>query len=170
MKKNFKQLVLDSLMDDSRLWIKRSNQPLEFNKIQLLDLLAKNDDRVIGALLKNDIVRRRFFVDTKHGYIFKKEDFIFFIEENKVNDSYTRFKNKIGLTASNKFIKEGSDVVLSYPFKDCVLQGCQDKEDSRHNDEVFFNQIIAHDEIDRLFEPKALVNWRRYDKDGEQPL
>ncbi len=33
-----------------------------------------------------------------------------------------------------------------------------------------FNQVLAHDEIDRLFDPKALVNWKRYTEDGVQKV
>jgi adenine-specific DNA-methyltransferase len=38
---------------------------------------------------------------------------------------------------------------------------------------VFFNQVLAHNEIDRLFERKALVNWKRYtgsSKKGGEPV
>ncbi len=33
--------------------------------------------------------------------------------------------------------------------------------------EVFFNEILAKDEIDRLEAPKALKKAKRYTKDGE---
>jgi len=38
-------------------------------------------------------------------------------------DSYTIFKNKIGLTIDNEFIEERKDIVLSWPYKDCILIG-----------------------------------------------
>jgi len=30
--------------------------------------------------------------------------------------------------------------------------------------------VLAHDEIDRLFDHKALTNWKRFTKDGEQEV
>jgi len=56
-------------------------------------------------------------------------------------------------------------VVLAWPYKDCVLEGGQTKEDQKR-DEVFWNEILAPDEIDRLLAPKVLTNWRRYDAVG----
>ena len=64
--------------------------------------------------------------------------------------------------------KEKKDVVLVWPYKDCVLEGGQDKEDEKRN-EIFYNEILSPDEIDRLFDPKVLTNCKRYDKDGEHP-
>jgi adenine-specific DNA-methyltransferase len=46
--------------------------------------------------------------------------------------------NKVGLTISNKHIKEINEVVLSFPFKDCVLEGGQSKDDEKRK-EIFFN-------------------------------
>ena len=36
--------------------------------------------------------------------------------------------------------------------------------------EIFFNEILAQDEIDRLFDPKVLTNWKRYTVDGEEDV
>jgi len=49
------------------------------------------------------------------------------------------------------------------------LEGGQTKEDQKR-DEIFWNETLAPDEIDRLFEPKVLTNFKRFDKDGEHPL
>jgi adenine-specific DNA-methyltransferase len=37
-------------------------------------------------------------------------------------------------------------VVLSFPFKDCVLEGGQSKDDEKRK-EIFFNEVLAKDEI-----------------------
>lgn len=50
-----------------------------------------------------------------------------------------------------------------------MLEGGQDKEDARRN-EVFWNETLAPDQIDRLLSPKVLTNFKRYDKDGEHPV
>ena len=52
----------------------------------------------------------------------------------------------------------GNNVALNFPYKDCVLKGAQSK-DSDKSDEIFFNEILASDEIDVLFKPKALQNF-----------
>jgi len=75
---------------------------------------------------------------------------------------------------------------LDFPFKDCVLEGGQSTEEGtdtyfEHSEktekyeekngkrnEIFFNQVLAHDEIDRLFDRKALVNWKRFTKDSKK--
>ncbi|MCH5232888.1 MAG: site-specific DNA-methyltransferase [Muribaculaceae bacterium] len=81
-------------------------------------------------------------------------------------DSYTSFKNKIGLTNEDEdFVAESREVVLSWPYKDCVLEGGQTKEDAKRN-EVFWNEILAPDEINRLTEPKVLTNFVRYDRES----
>jgi adenine-specific DNA-methyltransferase len=59
--------------------------------------------------------------------------------------------------------------VLAWPYKDCVLEGGQTKEDSKR-DEVFWNITLTPDDIDRLLDPKVLTNFRRIDADGEHAV
>jgi len=85
-------------------------------------------------------------------------------------DSYTSFKNKIGLVdEKGEYISSSGDVTLVWPYKDCVLEGGQTKEDQKR-DEIFWNETLAPDEIDRLFDPKVLTNWKRYNEKGEHIL
>lgn len=49
--------------------------------------------------------------------------------------------------------------MLNFPYKDCVLKGGQSKDEDKSK-EIFFNEILAHDEIDVLFAPKALHNFQ----------
>ena len=69
----------------------------------------------------------------------------------------------------NKLLSERDEVVLDWPFKDCVLEGGMTKEDEKRK-EIFFNEILAQDEIDQLFSPKVLTNWKRYTKKGEEKV
>ena len=80
-------------------------------------------------------------------------------------DSFTKYRNSIGLTSEGKYLNYNSDVVLDFPFKDCVLEGGMTREEQGKN-EVYYNEIIARDEIDRLFSPKVFTNVKRYNKDG----
>ncbi len=56
-------------------------------------------------------------------------------------------------------------MVLSFPFKDCVLEGGQTKDDEKKK-EIFFNEILAKDEITRLLDNKVITNAKKYTKDG----
>ena len=55
------------------------------------------------------------------------------MEENKVNNMYTQYKNQIGLTDGKRFIDDSKDVVLNWPFKDCILEGGQSTEEGMDN-------------------------------------
>lgn len=183
--KNFKQSIYKVLKSDSRLW---NEEKKEFNQTLLLDLVDKIDETIIDLLLQEKDLREKFFVKIKDVYVFKTDEFKFFIEENKLDNSYTQYENRIGLSAGKKFLNDSEDVVLDFPYNDCVLQGGQsteegtdtyfefDKKTEKYREkqakrkEIFFNQVLAKDEIDRLLDEKALVNWKRYTKDGEKEV
>jgi adenine-specific DNA-methyltransferase len=57
-------------------------------------------------------------------------------------------------------------VALVWPYKDCILEGGQSREEQKR-EEIFFNEILAQDEITQLLEPKVLTNAKRIDKNGE---
>ena len=56
---------------------------------------------------------------------------------------------------------------MAYPYKDCMLEGGQTKEEQKRS-EIFWNETLAPDDIDRLKEPKAFSNVKRYDTEGVQ--
>ena len=103
----------------------------------------------------------------KGTYVFDKVGFGWVVNNRQfLPDSYTRFKNRIGLTDSRgDLISQSNEVVLSFPYKDCVLEGGQTKDDQKR-DEVFYNETLAPDEVDRLLYPKVLVNAKRYTENG----
>lgn len=81
-------------------------------------------------------------------------------------DSYTRYKNKIGLINNKgEYISNSNDVELVFPYKDCVLEGGQTKEDQKRS-EIFYNETLAPDEVDRLLYPKVFTNCQCYSKNG----
>ena len=124
--------------------------------------------KLIAKLLSHDGLKRNFFTEVEGVLVFDKVKFQKFVMNKRfLPDSYTSFKNKVGLTNEDgDFLSESREVVLSWPYKDCVLEGGQTKEDAKRN-EVFWNEILAPDEINRLTEPKVLTNFKRYDVDGE---
>ena len=79
----------------------------------------------------------------------------------------THYSNKIGLydTGKQTFINQSGDVVLSFPYKDCILEwGMSDEESGR--EEKFFHETIDRADIDTLRDPKVLTQFERIDKDG----
>lgn len=124
------------------------------------------DQKLLSLLLSNKKIKERFFKDVNGTLVFDKQGFAWFIESKEfLPDSYTRYTNKIGLTNNGDFISKSNDVVLDFPYKDCVLEGGQDKEDQKRS-EIFYNETIASDEITRMLAPKVFTNAKRYTKDG----
>ena len=123
---------------------------------------------LLKLLLANESLNRHFFRDVDGIRVFDKVAFQKLIMNKQfLPDSYTAYKNKIGLTTDDgRFITDSREVVLAWPYKDCMLEGGQTQEEAKR-DEVFWNETLAPDEINRLTEPKMLTNYRRYDKDGE---
>lgn len=119
--KTTKQKIEIALKKDKRLLSSEN----DFNQTALIDLLEQYDAKILKILFDNPQFKKQFFVKAGDVYVFKLNDFKFFIEENKTDNSYTQYQNKIGLTSSNLFIKDSEDVVLNFPFKDCVLEGGQ---------------------------------------------
>jgi len=142
----------------------------DLKKWVILNKAQSFDEELIGLLLENDELKNKFFVNVKDVMVFNQNLFVqFFEQKNYLNDSYTKYKNKIGLTIDGKLLKQNNDVALVWPFKDCVLEGGQSREED-NREEIFFNEILAQDEITQLKEPKVLTNAKMYDKDGEHPF
>ena len=162
---NLQKTLIEILKNESTYF---SEDRLLKNK--LTEDAFKLEPRLIKYILSNNRLKKHFFLDVDRVLVFDKDKFIQFVNDKQfLPDSYTSFKNTIGLLdEKGDYFKEKKDVVLAWPYKDCVLEGGQDKEDEKRN-EIFYNEILAPDEIDRLFDPKVLTNFKRYDKDGEHP-
>lgn len=142
----------------------------ELKKWVVLNKAQNFDEELIGLLLDNAELKDKFFVKVKNTLVFNQNLFMRFLEQkNYLNDSYTQYKNKIGLTIDGKYLKQRNEVALVWPFKDCILEGGQSREEDKR-EEIFFNEILAQDEITQLLEPKVLTNAKRIDEDGEKPL
>ncbi|MBA5849709.1 site-specific DNA-methyltransferase [Clostridium sp. cel8] len=124
------------------------------------------DEELLSLLLSNERIKEEFFTKVKNTLIFDKQKFAWLIESKEfLPDSYTRYSNKIGLTSNGNFISQKNDVVLDFPYKDCYLQGGQDKEDQKR-EEIFYHETIANDEVTRMLAPKVFTNAKRYTKGG----
>ena len=137
----------------------------------IIDEAYKINNELIKKLLEEEKLKETFFQKIKDVYVFNVNKFIDYVKDKDfLDNSYTKFKNKIGLSSSNKFIYENNQVVINFPFKDCILEGGQNKEEKKTRKEIFFNEILAKDEIDRLLDGKVLTNFKRINKSGEKKL
>lgn len=160
---DFYKSVLDVISQDSRFFTKDG----ELLRNAVYEAAMKMDGNLIKLLYENETTKSRFFTMVDGIAVFDKIGFGWVINNREfLPDSFTRYKNKIGLIDSNgDFISSSNDVVLSFPYKDCVLEGGQTKEDQKRA-EVFYNETLAPDEVDRLLYPKVFTNAKRYTKDG----
>ena len=142
----------------------------ELLKNKIVELALKLDKELIKLLLSNRRLKEVFFIEVDNTLVFDKDKFIRFISNKQfLPDSYTAFKNKIGLTLGDDYLSEKKDVVISWPYKDCVLEGGMTKEDQKR-DEIFWNETLAPDDISRLFDPKVFTNAKRIDEKGKHKL
>lgn len=165
---NFFETLVDVLKADERLFSQDGSELLR-NKVY--ELAMAMDAGLLALLLGNEETKKRFFTDVNGTLVFDKMAFGWVVNNRQfLPDSYTCFKNRIGLADGNgSLLSASNDVVLLFPHKDCVLEGGQTKEDQKR-DEIFYNETLAPDEIDRLLYPKVLVNACRYTKDGSMKL
>jgi len=162
MAKNLLDELKSLLQKDERLV---SDGELLKNKI--IELAIALDKDLLELILSHSKIKKTFFTQVGKTTIFDKDKFIKFISNKQfLPDSYTAFKNKIGLTENDEYISEKKEVVLSWPYKDCVLEGGQTKEEAKR-EEIFWNQTLAPNEISRLLEPKVFTNAKRIDKNGK---
>lgn len=140
----------------------------EVKKWVVLDKARNFDEGLIELLLDSRDLKQEFFKNIKGTLVFDLNRFVLFLEQkNHLNDSFTKYKNKVGLTIDGKLLKQRNEVALVWPFKDCILEGGQSREEDTR-EEIFFNEVLARDEITQLLEPKVLTNARVYDREGEQ--
>ena len=128
------------------------------------------DTALIKRLLREPELKAKFFTEIEGHWVFNYNAFITYLsDKNFLATAYTRFRNKIGLNIDEKFLPERGEVALVWPYKDCVLEGGQTREEEKRT-EVFFNELLAPDEINRLLAPKVFTNWKRHTHAGEQPV
>jgi adenine-specific DNA-methyltransferase len=164
---------MQNLLEELKATLQRDERLIIDGKLvknKVVELALAMDEGLISQLLTNESIKKHFFKKIGDVLVFDKVAFQSFVSNKQfLPDSYTAFKNKIGLTANNEYLTESKEVVLIWPYKDCVLEGGQTKEDQKRK-EIFWNETLAPDEIDRLLAPKALTNFKKYDKDGEHKV
>jgi adenine-specific DNA-methyltransferase len=163
---NFHEILINQLAKESSF----VTDDGELKKFIIIDAAFNMNRKLIELLLEVPEIKQKFFTEISGHWVFDINLFVQYMENKKfLKDSYTRFRNKIGLNIGGKFLNQRNEVSLVWPFKDCILEGGQSREDQKRP-EIFFNEILAQEEIDQLTEPKVLTNWKRFTVEGEKPV
>ena len=157
--------LIKTLKTDERLVV---DGKLAKNKV--IELALQLDVDLLKLLRSSKDLSKTFFQQVDDVLIFDKVKFQSFVSNKQfLPDSFTEYKNKIGLVSDKEYLTDNQEIVLAFPYKDCVLEGGQTKEDAKRS-EIFWNETLAPDEIDKLLEPKALTNFKKFDIQGEHSV
>lgn len=164
---NFLQELEAALMKDERF----VSQDGELLKPRIQDAVSQLDSQLIRQIAASPALKGHFFKEVDGFTIFDQEKFMWIVNSKEfLPDSFTSFRNKIGLSADDhSLLAASNEVTLVWPYKDCVLEGGQDKEDEKR-DEIFYNETLAPDEVTRLLAPKAFSNATRFSEQGAEPV
>ncbi|RVU55860.1 hypothetical protein EF514_01215 [Anaerosphaera multitolerans] len=169
-KKNLKNNIFDVVENVLKSKGKYISEDGGLLKAKVYSDIMTMDNDLISMLLNDEDIKKTFFVNVNGTFVFDKQKFAWLIDSKEfLPDSYTSYTNKIGLTSNGEFLSAKNDVVLDFPYKDCVLEGGQDKEDQKRS-EIMYNEIIAADEIRNMLAPKIFTNARRYSAKAEKDL
>lgn len=157
---------LETILKSDERFVTQEGQLL---KPRIQDAVSQLDSQLIRLLMASSVLKGHFFKDVDGITIFDQEKFMWVVNSKEfLPDSYTSYRNKIGLSVNDHdLLTSSTEVSLVWPYKDCVLEGGQDKEDEKR-DEIFYNETLAPDEIGRLLAPKAFSNATRYTAEGEE--
>ncbi|WP_187882598.1 site-specific DNA-methyltransferase [Helicobacter pylori] len=140
-----------------------------FTKERLETLIIEHDEKLLTFMLEHenaDDYKNAFFKTIANTLVFNEKALLECLEIKELENSFTRFKNKIGLFSQGGLIKSSELVVLHFPFKDNVLLG-NAKDNSTKSNELFYHEILHKNEIDTLLHPKALC---RFEMHGQGDL
>ncbi|MGN8387085.1 DNA methyltransferase [Helicobacter pylori] len=139
-----------------------------FTKERLVTLILTADEKLLIFMLEHENAndyKKHFFKIIANTLVFNQEALLEclekYLEIRKLDRSFTRFKNKIGLFSQGGFIKSSGSVVLHFPFKDNILLG-NAKDNNTKSNELFYHEILHKNEIDTLLHKKALCNFEMH--------
>ncbi len=140
-----------------------------FTKERLVTSILQHDEKLLTFMLEHENAndyKNAFFKMIANSLVFNQKALLECLEIKELENSFTRFKNKIGLYSQGRPIKSSELVVLNFPFKDNVLLG-NAKDNSTKSNECFYHEILHKKEIDTLLNKKALC---RFEMHGEGDL
>ena len=117
MPNNFNEKLINLLKNDPRF----VDDEAELIKPAVIDRAWKIDHNLVRLLLSDEDIKAKFFDEIEEHWIFNFNTFIKYISnESFLPNSYTRFRNKIGLNVKDKFLQERGEVSLVWPYKMCM--------------------------------------------------
>jgi len=141
----------------------------KLNKALLIDDIFLFKESLILKLLNNKDLSKFFFKKIGNNYVFDKVLFYQFINNKQLlENSFTKYKKKIGLNI-NDSTSSFDNIVLEWPYKDCVLEGGQIEQSETRN-EIFWNSVIAKEELSNLLSPKVITNFKFYGDAKEENI
>ena len=112
MTTDFNEKLIELLKTDSRF----VDDEGELVKAAVIDRAWKIDRELVKLLLNKPEIKAKFFDEIEGHWIFNINTFIEYIaDKNFLANSYTRFRNKIGLNIDGKFLRERGEVSLVWP-------------------------------------------------------
>ena len=169
MEKQTFHTKLTELLNNSDYFDDESEELL---RARLIDHAYQLDHNLIRLLSTDNEIADEFFEEIDGRWIFNYNTFVDYVNRHEfLPGSHTKFRNKIILNVDDKSLTERGEVSLVWPYKDCVLKGGQTKEKENENpEEIFFNEVIAQDEINRMLHPKVFTNWKRHTATAEHEV
>ena len=162
---------MQNLLKDLEITLKKEKKFVssdgELLKNSVVEAGLRLDPSLLKLLMGNNAVKKVFFTEVETVVVFDKIAFQKFVNNKRfLANSYTSFKNKIGLSdGEGNYLKQRNDVVLNWAYKDCVLEGGMTKEE-RGREEIFYNTTLAPDEITRLYAPKVFTGFEKWDTEA----
>ncbi|WP_131141328.1 site-specific DNA-methyltransferase [Helicobacter pylori] len=135
-----------------------------FTKERLVTLILTADEKLLIFMLEHENAndyKNAFFKMIANTLVFNEKALLECLEIKELENSFTRFKNKIGLYSQGGLIKSSELVVLNFPFKDNVLLG-NAKDNSAKSNELFYHEILHKKEIDTLLSKKVLCHFEMH--------
>ncbi|GAA6796527.1 hypothetical protein BTM501_01670 [Helicobacter pylori] len=114
-----------------------------FTKERLETLILTADEKLLTFMLEDknaNNYKNAFFKTIANSLAFNQKALLECLTK-ELENSFTRFENKIGLYSQGRPIKSSELVVLNFPFKDNVLLG-NAKDNSTKSKECFYHEIL----------------------------
>ncbi len=137
-----------------------------FTKERLETLIIEHDEKLLTFMLEHENAndyKNAFFKMIANSLVFNEKALLECLTK-ELENSFTRFENKIGLYSQGRPIKSSELVVLNFPFKDNVLLGSAKDNSTKSKEckECFYHEILHKKEIDTLLSLKALCHFEMH--------
>ena len=135
------------------------------------DAAMNMDPALLQVIMEEPELKAQFFTKVGDVLVFDKTKFAWVVDSKAfLPDSYTAYKNKIGLVDGRReLISQTSEVSLVWPYKDCVLEGGHTKEEAESK-EIFYNENLSPQQVTKLLSPKVLTGAVCYESEGSTPV